>query len=142
MTAIPAASVSANASSDPTIPWSRPPLESTSVPSAISPLPPASRPEPGRRERAKRTADHAAPPNTTSAPGPLPAPASARGEGRRREGEEHECDRPGTLVGGPGPRPAHGCRLGEQRGDRGCDEGETGDHGRLERTSESLPSTL
>ena len=34
---------------------------------------------PGARDRAKRTADYAAPTNTTIAPTPLPTPASARG---------------------------------------------------------------
>jgi hypothetical protein len=43
-----------------------------------------SRAAPGSsRRRAKRTADHTAPPSTTSAPRPLPTPASARGNASR-----------------------------------------------------------
>ncbi len=61
----------------------RPPLESTSVPSAISTLPSASRPVPGARLRPNRTAEISAPPISTTAPTPLPMPASARGSASR-----------------------------------------------------------
>ena len=62
------------------MPCSNPPLDNTSVPSAISALPPASRPDPGWRDRANRTADHAAPTNTTIAPSPLAAPGQRAGQ--------------------------------------------------------------
>ena len=52
-------------------------------------------------------------------------------EGGRREREQDERDRPGALVRGPGPGPAHGRRLGEHGRDGSGDEGETGDHGRV-----------
>ena len=93
---------STNASSWPTTPWSSPPLDSTSVPSAMSALPPASVAGARRALRA-RTAPPSttAPPNTTIAPTPLPTPASTRGStpkwslptGMPPSGRDHAVDR-------------------------------------------------
>ena len=77
---MPTARLSANASSWPTTPWTNPPLESTSVPSAMSALAPARRPWSGMlRSRAKRMADTTAPAMMTTAATPLPTAARIRG---------------------------------------------------------------
>ena len=82
-------------------------------------------------EREPRHVDHCTQQEERPERAAVPAGGGAGGERGRGEREQGQGHGPGALVRRFRPRPAHGGGLGEHRGDRGGDEGETGDHERL-----------